>query len=545
MTDVEHGDGYALVLQDGHVQLNLVKRWLDDALRIETTATVAANEWHHIAVTYDGSRMSKGIRCYVDGQHVPHRANLDLLYQTFATKEPLRIGGGNGPQGRFQGAIDDVAIFDAALTAGEAALLAVPDRITELAARPVDQRAVAHGFKLREAFLELGADPNIRTALAKVRETTHHLKAFRDGLPTVMVMEDMPTPRDTHVLLRGEYDKPGERVTANIPAAFPGLPEQEPRNRLALARWLTDPRHPLTARVAVNRLWQMLFGTGIVKTVDDFGSQGAMPTHPELLDWLAVEFTTPPNADGAWDVKRMLRLMVTSAAYQRSSQVTPALAQHDPENRWLARGPRVRLSAEMVRDQALFSAGLLVETLGGPSVKPYQPPGLWKELADADYVQDHGEKLYRRSLYTFWKRTIPPPTMLSFDAAGRETCMVRETRTNTPLQALILMNDVTYTEAARVLAERVRRIARPTLEDRVQSAFRLVLSRPPRSEELVVLTHAWKSQTEQFTRDPQAAREFLAHGESPREASIPDAELAADTAFISLLFNLDEAITKE
>ncbi|HET6423197.1 MAG TPA: DUF1553 domain-containing protein [Planctomycetaceae bacterium] len=545
MTDVEHGDGYALVLDGGRLQLNLVKRWLDDALRVETTATISPGEWHHVAVTYDGSRLATGVQFYLDGQPAPHRTNLDLLNQTFATKEPLRIGGGNGPSGRFHGVIDEVALFNTAITPDEAAILATPEALHEIAAIPREKRTPAQSQKLQAAFLELGATTALQSAQAKVRELTQRRTAFRESLPTVMVMEEMPTPRITHVLLRGEYDKLGERVMAGTPTALPAWPKDGPQNRLALARWLIDPQHPLTARVAVNRLWQMLFGTGLVKTVDDFGSQGEPPSNPELLDWLAVEFAAPKVPDGAWDVKRILRMMVTSAVYQRSSQMTPELFRLDPENRLLARGPRLRLSAEMVRDQALFSSGLLVEKLGGPSVKPYQPAGLWKELADTDYVQDHGEALYRRSVYTFWKRTIPPPTMLSFDAAGRETCVVRESRTNTPLQALILMNDVTYGEAARVLAERVRRETSPPLSTRLEHAFRLVLSRRPRAEELSVLTDSWHSQHVRFQQDPDAAKAMLSQGESRIATEFPLTELAADAAIIGLLFNLDEAITKE
>ncbi|MDP1798897.1 MAG: DUF1553 domain-containing protein [Planctomycetaceae bacterium] len=545
MTDVEHGDGYALVLDNGRLQLNLVKRWLDDALRVESAFAIPADEWHHVAVTYDGSRLAAGVRFYLDGQLVDMRTNLDLLNQTFASKEPLRIGGGNGPKGRFHGLIDEVAIFDTALTAEDAAILATAETVGQLAAIPGGKRTLAQQQKLRVAFLDLAADADVKAARGKFIDLTQQRETLRETFPTVMVMEEMPTPRATHVLLRGEYDKPGERVTSGTPAALPNLPDDELRNRLSLARWLTDPRHPLTSRVAVNRLWQMVFGTGLVKTVDDFGSQGEAPSHPELLDWLAVEFSQPPSLDGAWDTKRLLRLMVTSAAYRRSSHITSELLRLDPENRLLARGPRLRLSAEMVRDQALFASGLLVEKLGGPSVKPYQPAGLWKELADADYVQDHGEHLYRRSLYTFWKRTIPPPTMLSFDAAGRETCVVRENRTNTPLQALILMNDVTYVEAARHLAEHVRREGSPGFQDRLAHAFRLVLSRPPRSEEMSVLSAGWEAQWSRFQQDPDAARQLLSQGESPHVADAPDADLAADAAIMGLLLNLDEAITKE
>ena len=322
-----------------------------------------------------------------------------------------------------------------------------------------------------------------------------------------------------------------------------------PANRIGLARWLVDRSNPLTARVAVNRMWQMVFGTGLVKTVDDFGAQGEWPSHPELLDWLAVEFMSPPvsneGKNAAWDVKALLRLIVTSATYQQSSRCSPALQQRDPDNRLFARGPRMRLSAEMVRDQALYAGGLLVERLGGPSVKPYQPAGLWKELADTDYVQDTGEGLYRRSMYTYFKRTVAPPTMMTFDAAGRETCVVRETRTNTPLQALTLMNDVTFIEAARGLAERIMAAQDLTPQERLRLAFRLSVSRPPGPRELQILLAAYEAQLERFVGSPEAADKLTKIGELQRPENLNLAELAAYTTVAGMILNLDETITKE
>jgi hypothetical protein len=304
---------------------------------------------------------------------------------------------------------------------------------------------------------------------------------------------------------------------------------------------LVDPSNPLTARVAVNRLWQMLFGTGIVKTVDDFGAQGEAPVHPELLDWLATEFLRT-----GWDVKAILRTMVTSATYRQSSKLTPALLQRDPENRLLARGPRFRLSAEMIRDQALAVSGLLVEKLGGPSVKPYQPPGLVKELTGTeDYVQDHGEKLYRRSLYTYFKRTVAPPTMMTFDAAGRETCIVRETRTNTPLQALALMNEVTFVEAARVLAERMMREGGTTPEERIAYSYRLATAHSPDQSTSRIVINAFKKHLSKYRNDKKAALKLLSVGEHQTDSTYNRSELAAYTAIAGLILNLDEVITKE
>jgi hypothetical protein len=367
-------------------------------------------------------------------------------------------------------------------------------------------------------------------------------------IPTVMVMEEMPQPRDTFVLVRGQYDKPGQRVTPGVPASLPPLPEGAPANRLGLARWLVDPQHPLTARVIVNRYWQMYFGTGLVKTSEDFGSQGELPSHPELLDWLAREFV-----ESGWDVKHMQRLIVGSATYRQSSAVTPELASRDPENRLLARGPRHRLQAEFIRDQALAVSGLLDPRIGGGSVSPYQPSGLWEELAYREdganwtaqsYTQSHGPDLYRRTMYTFWKRTSPPPTLSTFDAPDRETCTVRRARTNTPLQALILLNDPTYVEASRKLAERLLREGGDTVESRIDLAFRLTTARRPNDRERAVLRQVLLEQLAAFRSDPAAALALLSVGESPRDDSFEVAELAAWTTVASVLLNVDETLTK-
>jgi hypothetical protein len=290
----------------------------------------------------------------------------------------------------------------------------------------------------------------------------------------------------------------------------------------------------------VNRFWQMYFGVGLVKTVEDFGSQGEWPANLELLDWLATEFIR-----NGWDVKALQKMIVMSATYRQSSRVTPELLQRDPENRLLARGPRVRLSAEMIRDQALAVSGLLVEKIGGPSVKPYQPAGLWKELGGEDYKQDTGEGLYRRSLYTFWKRAVPPPSMMNFDAAGREACTVRENRTNTPLQALDLMNDRAYVEASRVLAERMMREGGATTESRIAFTFRLATARHPRAPELAILLDSFHRSLDRFHTEPAAAIRLVSEGEHHRDETLEVSSLAAYTTVASLILNLDETVTKE
>jgi hypothetical protein len=515
-------------------------RWLDDCLRVETERRLTPGEWRHVTAVYDGSRVAAGIKIYFDGKLEPLNVVVDDLNQTFAVEEPLRIGGGGGPEGRFRGRLDDVRVYRRALSGEEASIVATPETIGEILARPGSDRTANQTQKLAAYFLAEAAPDAIRSAWRRRGELRVKRDALVESFSTTMVMQEMPTPRETYVLLRGEYDKRGERVNPGLPASLPPLPARAPNNRLGFARWLVDPTHPLTARVAVNRYWQMLFGAGIVKTVDDFGSQGEAPSHPELLDWLATEYIA-----GGWDTKAMLRKIVTSATYRQASGVTPELLRRDPENRLLTRGPRVRLAAEMIRDQALAASGLLVEQIGGPSVRPYQPGDLWKELASVEYVQDHGEKLYRRSLYTFWKRTVAPPTMIAFDAAGRETCTVRETRTNTPLQALALLNEVTFVEAARKLGERVMHEGGETPESRITLAFRLVVGRPPRPAELEILIKGFENHLARYRSQPQAAAELLASGEAPRDERLDPAELAAYTAVASVILNLDEAVTKE
>ncbi len=349
-------------------------------------------------LTYDGSRFAAGIHIYVNGIEQKLQTELDVLNQTFADKQPLRIGGGGGPENRFHGSIDDVRIYNVALTPSEAAVVGNRDAITAIAAIDPARRTQAQADKIRLCFLDQYASPEIRQAWADLRDAGRNRQKLAESFPTVMVMQERAQPRDTFVLLRGAYDKPGAKVSRGVPGALPPLPPGAPNNRLGLAEWLVDPSNPLTARVMVNRLWQMYFGVGIVKTVEDFGSQGEWPTNPELLDWLATEFMRT-----GWDIKAIVKTIVMSNTYRQASAVSSELEQRDPENRLMARGPRFRMPAEMVRDQALAISGLLVEKIGGPSVKPYQPAGLWQELAGgAGYQQDKGDNLYRRSLYTFW-----------------------------------------------------------------------------------------------------------------------------------------------
>jgi len=380
-------------------------------------------------------------------------------------------------------------------------------------------------------------------AQARLAELKAAESSITKSAPTVMVMAEMNPPRKTFILNRGQYDRPSEVETLpGLPVALGQLPEGLPPNRLALARWLVSPSNPLTARVTVNRFWQMYFGTGIVKTAEDFGAQGERPTHPQLLDWLATEFVRT-----GWDVKAMQKLIVTSATYQQASKVTAELLERDPHNRWLARGPRFRLPAEMIRDHALATSGLLVEQQGGESVRPYQPPGLWDDVVYSNvprFVQDHGDKLYRRSLYTYWKRSVPPPSLQAFDAPSREACVLSRSRSNTPLAALVLMNDPTFVEAARKLAERILREGGPTGQTRLDFAFRLVTSRHPRPHEMSLLTQSLAAFREEYRDKPAAAEQLMKVGESPYDDSLNVTDLAAYTAIANALLSSDESITK-
>jgi len=539
--DVHEGVGYGLYLRDGKLRFNFTVRWTDLGMRLETREPLALNQWHHVAFTYDGKRKPAGTRFYVDGKS----QEISILFNEMSTNivksQPFRIGAGEGPEDRFHGDIEDVRVYNRALSAEEAGVLPVLETVPQIAALPASKRSPAQANKLALCYVDQYAPQSVTEARRNLATAQVERDRYYASIPTVMVMKEGPH-RDAFILKRGAYDMHGDKVSEGLPHILPPLPAGFPNNRLGFAEWLVDRSNPLTARVTVNRFWQMLFGVGLVKTVEDFGSQGDWPLYPDVLDSLAVSFM-----DSGWDTKALLKTIVMSATYRQSSQITRTLLERDPENRLLARGPRFRLPAQVLRDQALDISGLLVEKVGGPPVKPYQPPGLWEELSfdGGGYVQDEGENLYRRSLYTYWKRTVTPPAMATFDAATRETCIVRANRTNTPLQALNLMNDVTYLEASRKFAERVMKEGGSSPEARIDYAFRVVLARPPKPEEQAVLLGTFNQFLKRFQTQPEAATKFLAQGQSPRDAKLNPPELAAYAAVASLILNLDETITKE
>ncbi len=547
--------GYELRREaNGRLQALFSGRILDDLIRVETKATLPVDQWSHLFVSYDGSSAARGVAIRINGESTELKVITDLLSNPIKVKLPLCIGAG-GSAAPFHGAIDELRTYRGRLTAESAMALAAGDPLWQIATRPIsDQTPRSDLEKLRECYLAEYAPDIERSARANLLQSRQKYSDYLATIPTTMVMQDN-LQRNSFVLKRGEWDKPGEVVQAALPASLPAPRSAEPKsgqslNRLDLARWLVSNENPLTARVTVNRLWQSLFGIGLVKTAEDFGTQGESPSHPELLDWLALEFSGGATTTTAnrWDLKRALRHMVTSATYRQSSAVNEP---RDPDNRWLARGPRFRLPAEMIRDAALASSGLLVESIGGPSVKPYQPAGIWEELSAeavpgpfAVYVQDHGPNLYRRGIYTFRKRTVPPPALAIFDASPREACRVSLPRTNTPLQALNLMNDVTYVEAARALAEMAMKEGGASAPSRLTFAFRRVLSRDPNDRELKVLVDGFERRRQVYQQHPTEAAHLLKLGESVADASLNPHELAAYTATASVIFNIDEFVAK-
>jgi len=478
---------------------------------------------------------------FVDGSSTKLDVRLDTLEGTIANAQPLRIGRRDEGLG-FYGRIDEVRIVQQALDEKAIGDWFWGERIHGILERDASGRDAHDADILLDYYVTRFADPAARAARQRVKTAARALSDLRAVIPTALVMQEMARPRVTRVLERGQYDKPGEVVQPGVPSAIAPWLDGAPRNRLGFAKWLVSTHNPLTPRVAVNRLWQQTFGEGLVRTVDDFGSRGELPTHPELLDWLAATFR-----DNGWNVKELLRLIVTSRTYRQRSQVTVTGMQViDPDNRLLARGPSHRLSAEMLRDQALAVSGLLVPKVGGPSVKPYQPPGLWEAVsynAEESDVPDTGSGLWRRSLYTYVKRQAPPPALLNFDGPTREKCAMRRARTNTPLQALQLLNDETFVEAARALGTRALN-APGKDESRLSHLCRTVLLRTVQPDELELLKGLLQRQRRRFAADPRAAKRLLAVGTATYDPRCDPNELAAWTVVAHTLLNLDEAITK-
>ena len=560
MASVRYGAGIELRLVGGELEFRYGQRYPAYSIRVQSAgAALVADQWRHVALVYSGDvndpaamrAPASWVRMFVDGREMPVRILNDGAPLGGKKEKPaqtrFRVGWDNRPQSpHYTGSLDEAAIFDRALTPDEVARLFWNRALPYASARQQEGKASATETAWLRTALLRQQDALYATADQAVATARAQRLALEREVPTVMVMDELPTPRQTYLLKRGAYDMPGEKVEPAVPEHLLGAwPQGAPRNRLGLAQWLTKPDHPLTARVVVNRFWQQLFGQGLVKSSENFGVQGDSPSHPELLDWLAREFI-----DSGWDVKALVKRIVLSPVYRQSSAATAELLARDPENRLLARGPRVRLPAESIRDQALLISGLLTERLGGPSVYPYQPADLYKGIVVAadypgtNYIPSQGADLYRRSLYTFWKRTVPHPTMTVFDAPDREFCIVRRSSTNTPLQALTLLNDPIFVEAARKLAERAIHEGGASPEERLRFAFRWATGRTPDDQDLSILRQTLQQMQQAYTADEKAARAFLSVGASALDTSLPVSELAAYTAVTTIILNLDETITK-
>ncbi|TWU55613.1 DUF1553 domain-containing protein [Rubripirellula reticaptiva] len=524
---------------DGHLQWSIIHRWISGVSAIQTTRTFEPGQWTHMTLTNDGTQRARGMEIYVDGVPQP----VEVIRNTNSNTAKRDYGaamniGYSKTAGTWKGKVDQLRFYTSrTLSQAEAELLAVAESVKTIGRMPNVDRSESQTRKMRAAYLQNTKVDQHRRLLFEMRKAESALTEFSDSLPTTMIMQDLPEGRPSFVRTRGVYDQLGEAAPAGVPAVFPPL--QQPADRLAFAKWLVDGKHPLTARVMVNRYWQMLFGRGLVNTPEDFGSQGELPSHPELLDWLASEFV-----DSGWDVKALLKTIVTSDTYRRSSKVGEQHLQYDPGNVFYARSSRKRLSGNVLRDQALQVSGLLVEKVGGPSVYPYQPDGLWSEASNFKYTPGKGSDLYRRSLYTYWKRTLSPPNMALLDTADREWCSIKLRQTNTPLQALTLMNDVTFAEAARKFGELVLESAGND-RDRIKFAFHSLLCRAPTDAEQGVLLAAWESYRREFLASPDLADKVVSIGQSESRDAFDQVERAAATALANVLLNLEEATTRD
>ncbi|MDN5213517.1 DUF1553 domain-containing protein [Fulvivirgaceae bacterium BMA12] len=512
-------------------------------IQVTSNESIPANTWTHVSVTYDGSGRAEGLQLFINGSLAAVTVDYDRLYKsvipvTSSSHQPdnraLQVGKSyrafSGENGIYKGKIDEIKIFDRKLSHFEVG------KVAGLESPPADSKALAVHL--------LEQDKKHRQQLADLKKLRQEKLAIMDTISEVMVMEEMPESRTTHVLERGQYDAPGKQVNPGTPQHVLAFPDSLPANRLGLAQWLFSEANPLTSRVTVNRYWQMFFGQGLVKSLYDFGNQGDLPTHPELLDWLSISFM-----ENGWNLKSLCKLIVMSSTYQQSSVVRPELKEKDPYNALLARGSSYRWPAEMIRDNALAASGLLSKKVGGQSVKPYQPEGLWIELGNFSHIllhykPDSGEKLYRRSMYTFIRRTSPPPFMITFDAPNRDICILQRERTNTPLQALVLLNDPQFVESSRVLAERMQLEGGDNLDTQITYAFRLTTGRKPKTDELTLLKSLYEKERQRFTEDPEQANQLLAVGEKKKDKTLDVVKTAALAMLVNTIQNHDETYMK-
>jgi mono/diheme cytochrome c family protein len=535
--------GWDLWVQNDRIGMHVINTYPQDAVKVVSKNPLPTAKWIHVTAAYDGTGKSGGIKIYYDGEAQPTNVEADTLKSTTRTTVPLKIGQRN-TTARVNGvAIQDLRIYDRPITAIDAKQLAGSQRTFEILAKAAAKRTPAEAEELFTWWL-VSRDKPYQEASAAVRKLQDEETAIKARGTIAHIAVEKPTPPEAFILYRGDYDKRRDKVGPLTPKALPAFSGDQPKNRLGFARWLLRPDHPLTARVTVNRFWQEVFGTGLVKTAGDFGISGDLPSHPELLDWLAIEFR-----ENRWDVKQFFKMIVTSSTYRQAAAATKEKLDKDRDNRLLSRGPRYRMDGEMIRDYALAASGLLVKKIGGPSVKPYQPDGVWEAVAmigsnTRDYKRDSGENLYRRSMYTFWKRSAPPASMEIFNAPNRETCTVRRERTNTPIQALVTLNDVQFVESARVLAEKTLKEGGTTAASRLDFIARRLLARPFTPQELRVVEPIYNDLYSHYQAKPEQAKKLIAFGESKSDPALDAATLAAYTMVVNEVLNLDEVLNK-
>jgi hypothetical protein len=535
--------GWDFWIQRRQVGTHIVNAWPENALKVVGKEQIPADQWTHVAVAYDGSGKAAGVRIYYNGKLQQNAIEADKLSATIKTDVPFKIGQRHTSEPLAGGQIHDLRIYERSLAAGEIETLASVTRFSSLLAKPADQRTDAEKNELYQWWLPTN-DKDYQQRTAAVAAFEQEQNAIRARGTIALVMQERGDLPSAFILNRGEYDQRRDPVKADTPDFLPPLPPDVPHNRLGLAQWLLRPDHPLTARVTVNRYWQELFGTGIVRTSGDFGVTGETPSHPELLDWMAIEFR-----EKGWDVKQFFKLMVMSSAYRQSAATTPEKLEKDRENRLLSRGPRFRLDGEMVRDYALEASGILVKKIGGPSVKPYMPEGVWEAVAmigsnTRDYKADTGESLYRRSMYTFWKRSAPPASMEIFNAPNRETCVVRRERTNTPLQALVTLNDVQFVEAARHLAQTALTTGGNDDAAKINFLAQRLLARSFQPAEQKIVEASLADLLAHYKASADEAKKLIAVGESKADPALDPGTLAAWTMLVNELMNLDEVLNK-
>ena len=540
MNDGDGARGWDVEFHGLRPSVHLINRFPTDAIHIQADEDLPADVFTNLSFTYDGSGKAAGLKMYFNGALAKSSIKIDSLQNSILSGTPFFIGRRGASSTPFSGRVDDVRVYKRELTADEVAKMNAAETL-KIVSTPVDRRSTKQKEQLEKIFRQTQV-PEFVTMQKSIDDLRKTRDAFAATIPNTMVMSEMEKPRDTFIKVRGNYDQDGEKVTAAVPSFLPqvaALPEEKSLNRLHLAEWLVSPEHPLTARVTMNRWWAMLFGTGIVKTLNDFGSQGERPTHPELLDWLAADLMRD------WDTKRVIKQIVMSATYQQSSQITHEGFVADQENRFLARGPRQRLDAETIRDNSLAIAGILNPAIGGKSIKPAQPAGTWEinEMGGYPYDKSTGNDLYRRGLYVYWRRSTVYPSFVTLDAPTREFCVAQRSKTSTPLQSLVLMNDPVFVETARAFAQRL--LAQPNLDNsaRTRLAWRIALARNPSDTEHAILNRTIEQQLMTYRNDKDAAKKLLSVGDLPKPESLDDSELAAWTALSNVILNLNETIS--